>query len=49
MTATVPGALLAQGSGNGSVSSTLTFSLQNLWSYPTGIYTQTTDFTAASP
>ncbi|WP_298435780.1 hypothetical protein [Geobacter sp.] len=49
MTATVPGTLVARNSGNGTWSGVLSFTIQNLWTYATGIYTQTTDFTVSSP
>lgn len=47
----VPGVLVASGvnTGNFSTSSTLTFSIQNLWTYATGNYSQTTNFTVSSP
>lgn len=49
MTTAAPGTLVARRSGNGSTSGILTFAIQNLWTYFTGNYTQTTDFTVASP
>jgi hypothetical protein len=43
------GQTLAQGSGNQNSTSSITFSLQNLWTYNVGTYTQTITFTLSSP
>ncbi len=40
---------LATGSGNQNSTSSITFSLQNLWTYNVGTYTQTITFTISSP
>lgn len=49
MTTSVPGTLVAQSTGGTAETATVTFSLQNLWTYSTGTYAQTVDFTATSP
>jgi len=50
LTTAVTGSMVASGSGKDmNVTGTLTFYLKNLWSYDSGNYSQTTDFTLASP
>lgn len=43
------GQTLASGNGNQNSTSSITYSLQNLWTYTTGTYTHTITFTISSP
>jgi hypothetical protein len=43
------GQVLAQGDGNQNSTSSITFSLRNLWTYKPGTYTQSITFTISSP
>lgn len=49
MTKTSPGTLVVSGKGNDTTTGTLTFYIQNLWTYYAGNYSQTVVFTMTAP